>query len=524
MPVKQKPFNSKLLDFSLSDFISKKSKKTTKKYTKSHTKSHTKSISNYESKLGLIIKSSKNNVSNILNTFYSMNNPINSSLIKYNDKESKYLNKEAYNNFKISKPFSSDILNSYYDSINELHELHEFKKEIRAKGKPTHKMPKQILYATEDFTRGLSKFISNRYNQLPAPSISNAFTKLWEVLETFPSIIKRDNKTFKAFHICEAPGQMILATKYFASKKRPNLDMKNYDWRANSLNPYNAENKSKFVGKTFTDDYKLIKNNPKKWLWGADNTGDITKVKNIKWFRKYISEQWLSSSISSQHNDDKIDFICGDGGLSTDNDPFLLQKLDLAQAITVVACSRKGGSCCIKHFTPFLRLNKDTYNASGFFLGFLYLYYTAFEQVSLFKPYSSNPDSGEFYVVGINFLGISESQIENLYKVLDGFKLNHAIIDKDQMPETFIIQINNFIKNMSQLNNNAIEKTNLLLTCYDNMPSMPNMTNKKSKKHRKTKYFELYELLKCNNFLDDKNIETILVPRYNEWIKKYNFE
>ena len=61
MPVKQKPFNSKLLDFSLSDFISKKSKKTTKKYTKSHTKSHTKSISNYESKLGLIIKSSKNN-------------------------------------------------------------------------------------------------------------------------------------------------------------------------------------------------------------------------------------------------------------------------------------------------------------------------------------------------------------------------------------------------------------------------------------------------------------------------------
>ena len=57
-----------------------------------------------------------------------MNNPINSSLIKYNDKESKYLIKEAYNNFKIFKPFTSDILNSYYESINE---LHEFKKEIR---------------------------------------------------------------------------------------------------------------------------------------------------------------------------------------------------------------------------------------------------------------------------------------------------------------------------------------------------------------------------------------------------------
>ena len=83
------------------------------------------------------------------------------------------------------------------------------------------------------------------------------------------------------------------------------------------------------------------------------------------------------------------------------------------------------------------------------------------------------------------------------------------------MSETFIIQINNFIKNMSELNNNAIEKTNLLLTCYDNMPN---------KKSSKTKDSNLYELMKCNNFLDDKNIETILVPRYNEWIKKYNFE
>ena len=517
MPRKTKTIkNNKLQSFTLNidDFFKQKSKSQSK--SKSSTK---KAKSKYESKLDLIIKShtkstNEINVMNILNTFYSMNNPINSSLIKYNDKESKYLNKEAYNNFKISKPFSSDILNSYYESINELYEI---KKEIKGiKNKDIKNkdilIPVPVKYATEDFTRGLSKFISNRYNHLPAPTISNAFTKLWEVLETFPSIINKESKSFKVFHICEAPGQMILATKYFASKKRPNIDMKDYDWRSNSLNPYNAENKAKYQGKTFSDDYKLIKNNPKKWLWGADNTGDITKVKNIKWFRKYIKEQWLSSS-----KDGKIDFICGDGGLSTNNEPFLLQKLDLAQAITVVACSSKGGSCCIKHFTPFIRLNKDTYNASGFFLGFLYLYYTAFEQVSLFKPYSSNPDSGEFYVVGVNFLGISESQIENLYKVLDGFKLNHAIIDKDQMPETFIIQINNFIKNMSQLNNNAIEKTNLLLTCYDNMP------NKKGSKSSKVDS-KLYEFMKCNKFLDDKNIETILVPRYNEWIKKYNFE
>ena len=134
------------------------------------------------------------------------------------------MNKEAYNNFKVSKPFSSDILNSYYESINDLNILKKEIKGIKDKNikHKDIKMPYQVTYATEDFTRGLSKFISNRYNQLPASTISNAFTKLWEVLETFSQIINKESKTFKVFHICEAPGQMILATKYFASKKRHN--------------------------------------------------------------------------------------------------------------------------------------------------------------------------------------------------------------------------------------------------------------------------------------------------------------
>ena len=212
---------------------------------KTQKKTNTKSNSNTKNTIF-----NENSIKNVLNTFYSMNNTINSSLIKYDDKESKFLIKEAYHNFKISKPFSSDILNSYYDSINELYLFKQILKGVKNKDK---KMPKQVNYATEDFTRGLSKFISNRYNQLPAPSISNAFTKLWEVLETFPNIINKESKKFKVFHICEAPGQMILATKYFVSKKRHNIDTKDtkdtnsYDWRANSLNPYNAENKSKYI-------------------------------------------------------------------------------------------------------------------------------------------------------------------------------------------------------------------------------------------------------------------------------------
>ena len=150
-------------------------------------------------------------------------------------------------NEDIKKCLKSYLMGKKYIDIDKNKAFEYFKQSLKylsnIKNKDV-KVPQPVTYATEDFTRGLSRFISNRYNKLPAPSISNAFTKLWEVLETFPSIINKESKSFKVFHICEAPGQMILATKYFASKKRHNLDMQNYDWRANSLNPYNAENKS----------------------------------------------------------------------------------------------------------------------------------------------------------------------------------------------------------------------------------------------------------------------------------------
>jgi hypothetical protein len=34
---------------------------------------------------------------------------------------------------------------------------------------------------------------------------------------------------------------------------------------------------------------------------------------------------------------------------------------------------------------------------------------------------------------------------------------------------------------------------------------------------------KINKLLHCNEFLDEDNIETILVPRYNQWIKIYEF-
>ena len=473
---------------------SKNTKQNTKQYSKQHTKQN---IKQYNNEL----------INKILNMSYGLDNTININLIKYIDSKSKVLNTQGLDNFKLCKSYGYEILNEYFDKITVSYKL----KEELLKSLKIDSAPIVVKSAMEDFTRGMSNYINTIYKKLPI-KISNAFCKLWEVLDVFDDIITKEVKLsktsqnkFKVFHICEAPGNMIVSSKYFVEKHRKNIKKNNYDWRANTLNPNNLENQGVYnKGAIFGDTYNLIKNNSDKWLWGEDNTGDITKVDNIKWYKKYIHNEWLQ-----KEKHDKLDFICGDGGLSTDtNNPLLLQKLDLAQVVTVLACSSVGGSCCIKHFTPYIKRYTDTYEASGFFIGFLYLYYLSFESVNLFKPYTSNPDSGEFYVVGRGFKGIDEKQLENLYVILDNFKLNDAIINKEHIPETFLIQINNFLEKMSNLNSISIEKQNLLLTCYKQKFNLKSKNN----------------VLQCDNFLNKNKSDTISIPKYREWIKIFNFE
>ena len=206
-----------------------------------------------------------------ITSFYSLNNPIITYLVQYNDNESKRLVKEGLDNLELvpSYKFSDIDIEDNLKTIDLTFKIHQnLLKELKLKD-----IPKIVKYASEDFTRGIRGFIDARYKHLPI-NVSNGFVKLWEILHIFKLMENNDNttnpskRTFNVFHIAEAPGQMILCAKYYAERKNHNIT--NYDWRANSLNPYNYEVKTKFGG--LRDDYKLIRNNPQKWLWGADNT------------------------------------------------------------------------------------------------------------------------------------------------------------------------------------------------------------------------------------------------------------
>jgi hypothetical protein len=501
-------YRTKLLN--ISQFLAKDGKQTKNKSSKTFSKvSKLVAKNKLTSNLKLNKCRLQLEIDDIISSFYNLYSPIESRIIHYGDPATKRLDRRGWANLHLGQAYPLPSLQSHFERMDRTYRTQQ--KLLDKLGQ--EKMPAKVQYATEDMTRGLAKFIMKRFETtLPHHIISNAFIKMWECLSAL-NVIQATPRPgqvkgkFRVFHICEAPGQMILAARYFVEKKHPGIT--GYDWRANSLNPFNAEVRREY-GRVFSDEYGLMRGNPKKWIWGADGTGDITRVANVRWYRDYISREMPD-----------LNLIIGDGGLGSGNDTLILQRLDLAQAVMVLACSRVGGSCVIKHFTPYMPNHHDSRDATSFFVGIMYLYYLAFADVNLFKPYSSDMTSGEFYVVGKGFRGLGiddEAVLARLYTVLEQFQANQSLFTADEIPYTFIIQIEGFIRQMVDYNVIGYEKTNLVLTCYKELKHGSGREGSRSKSREK-----LEKYLKCGDFLDEDKIEEILVPRYNKWVKLYEF-
>ena len=451
-----------------------------------------------------------NILKNTLNLYIENNIPFNKSHLVYiNNHNNKIIEKffslKSQSIYKLVKYFSEDnnkILSKignynsyYYNELNNnlnlsnlaFNEREMIRKEVNLTDK------KKVRKITEDFARGVSQYLKKNY-ELSSP-VSNAFVKLWEIYSVIPKLLP-NKKTVRIFHMAEAPGNWINCTSRFIASKRDKIE--EYDWRANSLNPKSTINIKKYGKDIFSDDHGFMRKYKERWLFGKDDTGDITNLSNIKWFKKYI-KQWCGNN--------KLDLITGDAGLYQDDvDLEILQKIDLAQMIMVAYLSSKGGNCVIKHFTPFMNTKHDSYKASGYFVSYLYLYYLMFDEVRIIKPHTSNPNSGEFYLVGLKFKGLDENIKNKLLKHLDNFKENMTLFKKDDIPEEFSYQITNFINEMTKNKIIQYDMQNMLFTCI------------------KKEEPELIKLLKCNKYLNSKYIDKIQESRFKEWIKMYKFE
>ena len=145
----------------------------------------------------------------------------------------------------------------------------------------------------------------------------------------------------------------------------------------------------------------------------------------------------------------KFDIITGDAGLNIDDsDLLILQKLDLAQFTLLNIMADTKTNCVIKSFLPFLRKVEESNNVSSFMISVLYLYYLSFDEIQLYKPLTSKPNSSEFYIIGKGFKKYFDDN--DLINMLDNYKLNQSLFET--FPDIFSVQAINFINKLIDLN------------------------------------------------------------------------
>ena len=307
---------------------------------------------------------------------------------------------------------------------------------------------------------GLKESVSGIFGR----DISQAFLKLWEILQTY-NLIDKNMEKLRTFHFCEAPGQFILALSRFVKKK---TNIRNFRWTAQSLNPGAKENKK--YGGVFGDSYKLIKRYPERWDFGADGTGDITATKNIKYYKNIIGQSNLITSDCGLDMTNPTSAVYQDKGLA---------YVNFCQILMCLNGIKIGAHYVSKVFLP---------QTHPFIVGMNFILHTCFEKVFYHKSLI-NLGSSEFYLVCKNFQGVDESTINQLFKLKTKFTFHQSFI---KIPKTFL---DNYTKIIRVILTRHINHTKTNIYYYDN-PS---------------------------GLLDVKKIEEIKKRNVENWIKFFKF-
>ena len=253
--------------------------------------------------------------------------------------------------------------------------------------------------------------------------VSRAWIKFYEILYITQIFDNLDND-INVFHICEAPGTFIMSALYYLNKWNPNIK---YNWNATSLNP-------KYLDKNgIGDTYGLLKKYMDKWSFGKDDTGDISKPYNIKFYNKLCSDR---------------DWIIGDCGLpySIDSKPGVL--LYYAQMLFILYNLKIGGGCIFKQVLNF---------HSKLLIDMFYIIYASFDKVQIYKPVQ-NEFSPEFFVIcsGYNKI-LSDDQFNTMFNILNDDNIINASLF-NSFEDDFIYQFSNILDNIINGFNKAIQR------------------------------------------------------------------
>ena len=325
--------------------------------------------------------------------------------------------------------------------------------------------------------------------------LSRSFFKLIEIIHDFCSFLLQDLENPKhkeeisreplvssselnsivSVHIAEGPGGFIEAIRYIRKGC-----VKDHAFGI-TLVKYDKNQYKNIHVPGWQKSNKFLINNPEVYILnGADGTGDIYKTENIN----FLNNKVRLISI------DGADIVTADGGFDFSIDYNYQEqsscKLIFSQIICALKCQKQNGTFICKFFDCNLYFTVEM----------LYLLYTLYETVYIYKPYTSRITNSEKYIICKNFKGINIQFLDSLFDVLekwnkyDGYTNNHIF---EKIPIDFIEKI-------KQINIELIEYQIIYINIAIDII--------KSKKKNDTKWYET-------------NID-LQIKKAKEWCKKYN--
>jgi len=303
--------------------------------------------------------------------------------------------------------------------------------------------------------------------------LSRSYFKMIEIINEF-NLINSQEKNLNSAHLAEGPGGFMEATYNIC--KKYNIDNR----RHFGITLY-SKNKD-IPGWNKAYDF-LSKNNKVNISYGADNTGDLYKKKNIKHFINFVGKGTCS-------------LVTGDGGFDFSIDfnkqEQLSYKLILCEIITNLYIQKINGSFICKFF--------DIYTLETIKL--LYFLCCFYDNVYINKPLTSRPANSEKYIICKGFRGIDyeylDEILENIhYDIIDIFDYN--------IPNSFIEQIKMFNNENTKCQINTIKYTLELIDKKKNLSLLNEIIKKQVLKAKEW----------CQNYNVNINYKSNFIVKYN---------
>lgn len=281
-------------------------------------------------------------------------------------------------------------------------------------------------------------------------TLSPGYYKFWEILSFF-DIANKDKMVYGA--IAEGPGSFVEAYIDFREKYYNIKNDKIYSVTLKPEKQSNIEDMNKvFMGKlkkNYSDIYVPHKTSQKSVAdkyTGKDN-GDITDSKTIKNFKKDLVK-----------DKNLADLVSADGSKYIYEDNYKEQEsyiLIFGEIVSALSVQNKGGHFVLKMF--------DTFTMTS--VKMLYILNMFYEDLYIYKPYSSLQSEDEKYIVCKNFK-FNQKDIEKELKYLNEVleKMNTGefvdnIFTKLTIPNNFLkmIKLSNIdLVNTQQITINKI--------------------------------------------------------------------